>query len=345
MTVREALCLHMKRYVKMTPQDAVKLLYQSEFGGGHMIRDREGARLFLLRELEKTPRSGTVPTVEALGPDAARINLASLPDGLSPDTLFSVFLGSTELFSGSEERFAQKLMLPRELIEENIAPFSLGEYDAYVGRYLREGGGAVHHSPAYAAAYRPAYRVVHSSFASALPVFAAVDSLLMRGERGYAVLIDGRCGAGKTTLAERLASVYGCGTVHLDDYYLPFRMRSDQLGFIDADRLAHELSAAGGSFVSRAYDPHTDKFTHERNVERSPFFVVEGSYSFGTVSNIGLSCKLSVFMTVESGERLRRLSERSPDSVDAFINRWIPAEEEYFARSRAESSADIVVET
>ena len=30
---------HLDRYPKMQPQDVVKLLYQGEFGPGHMIKD------------------------------------------------------------------------------------------------------------------------------------------------------------------------------------------------------------------------------------------------------------------------------------------------------------------
>ena len=35
------LITHANRYPLMQPQDAVKLIYQNEFGGGHLIRDEE----------------------------------------------------------------------------------------------------------------------------------------------------------------------------------------------------------------------------------------------------------------------------------------------------------------
>ena len=40
---------HAARYPKMEPTDAVKLLYQNEFGGGHLIRDRESWMAYLRR--------------------------------------------------------------------------------------------------------------------------------------------------------------------------------------------------------------------------------------------------------------------------------------------------------
>ena len=33
--------IHVKRYPLMQPTDAVRLIYQNEFGGGHLIRDEE----------------------------------------------------------------------------------------------------------------------------------------------------------------------------------------------------------------------------------------------------------------------------------------------------------------
>ncbi len=345
MTVYDALRYHMERYRKMTPQDAVKLLYQSEFGGGHMISDRHGARLYLLRELDGTARDEAVPTVEMLGPDGARLNLASLPSSLTPDTLFSMFCESAALFPGSEENFRQKLAMPLSLIEEGVAPFSKHDYTAYLERYFCEGGGAVHHSPAYSSAYRPAYRVVHATFAAALPVFAAIDARLASGERGFSVVIDGRCGSGKSTLSARLAAVYGCGVVHADDYYLPFSARSGQLGNLDADRMRRELSSPGDTFVSRAYDPHKGAFSGSAEVKRTPFFVIEGSYSSAVTSNIGLRPALTVFLTVAEAEQLRRISRRSPERTEDYKSRFIPAEEKYFAEYGVEQSADIVIET
>ena len=146
MTVFDALRYHMMKYRKMTPQDTVKLIYQSEFGGGHMISDREGARRYLLRELGDTEPSQDTPTTEPIGPTAARINLSALPDGLSPDTLFSMFYESSHLFSGTNAGFERKLALPLTLIEEKLAPFSAYDYNSYLERDVKEGGGAVHHS-------------------------------------------------------------------------------------------------------------------------------------------------------------------------------------------------------
>ena len=42
--------IHVKRYPLMQPTDAVKLIYQNEFGGGHLIRDEEICLNYLRQE-------------------------------------------------------------------------------------------------------------------------------------------------------------------------------------------------------------------------------------------------------------------------------------------------------
>ena len=37
--LRSILLAHVRRYPAMAPQDGVKLVYQNEFGGGHLVAD------------------------------------------------------------------------------------------------------------------------------------------------------------------------------------------------------------------------------------------------------------------------------------------------------------------
>ena len=61
------LLTHARRYPRMEPCDAVKLLYQSEFAGGHLIRDEAACKAFLLREYAATPQSGRISVLEDIG--------------------------------------------------------------------------------------------------------------------------------------------------------------------------------------------------------------------------------------------------------------------------------------
>ena len=51
-TLQDILLAHAKRYPQMRPTDAVKLIYQNEFGGGHLIRDEEAVLNYLRQEYD-----------------------------------------------------------------------------------------------------------------------------------------------------------------------------------------------------------------------------------------------------------------------------------------------------
>ena len=58
--------------------DAVKLLYQSEFGPGHMIPDESASLQRLYEEWENTSHSSSGPFSEAIGNGLVRIYLDTL---------------------------------------------------------------------------------------------------------------------------------------------------------------------------------------------------------------------------------------------------------------------------
>ena len=45
----------------------------------------------------------------------------------------------------------------------------------------------------------------------------------------FLVGIDGRCGSGKTTLAAYLQEKLSAAVLHIDDFYLPFSLRSENV--------------------------------------------------------------------------------------------------------------------
>lgn len=155
------LLTHARRYPLMEPRDAVKLLYQSEFGGGHLIHDESAFRDFLLREYQQTPRNPSIPLLEDIGNGIVRVNLAALDAcHFSPDALGDAFLRSARLPRGNLASFHDKLRQLTDLTHEGRMPFTPEALSAYLEGYLLQGCPPVSHSDAYRTAYRPAYRVV-----------------------------------------------------------------------------------------------------------------------------------------------------------------------------------------
>ena len=150
---------HAKRYPCMEPTDGVKLIYQNEFGGGHLIRDEEACLNYLRREYETVGKDGTVPRWEAIGNGLVRMNLAAVP-AEELEELGRDFIRSAASHQGRLEIFLRKLDVLRKLTGEGIFAFGLETLDLYLEEYRKAGYPMVSHSQTYRDLYRPAYRVV-----------------------------------------------------------------------------------------------------------------------------------------------------------------------------------------
>ena len=167
--IRSILLAHARRYPQMEPTDAVKLLYQSEFGGGHLIRDEKACLDRLTEEYRATPQSRDIPLTEDIGNGIVRVNLAALDaNGVTPEQLGRVFLHSSAQVRGTEAAFREKLALLQELTAAGAMPFSQDALEAYLTDYEAAGFPPVSHSETYRKNYHPAYRVVQMESLSAV---------------------------------------------------------------------------------------------------------------------------------------------------------------------------------
>lgn len=115
--------------------------------------------------------------------------------------------------------------------------------------------------------------------------------------------MDGMCGSGKTTLADRLGQILQIPVFHMDDYYLPFQERAADwknvcAGNMDLSRLEREVLlplSRGQAVRTFRYNCRKDKMT-EDNREAAAFAIVEGTYSLHPRirSYFGLTVFLSV---------------------------------------------------
>ena len=160
---------HAMRYPLMQPTDAVKLIYQNEFGGGHLIRDEEACLHYLRREYESVEKEPTIPLYENIGNGIVRVNLAAVkPEDL--EQLGRDFIDSAASHKGEKDRFLAKLAVLMELTNQGVFAFAPMELAAYLAEYEEMRCPAVSHSQAYRQAYRPAYRVVKAAAAASLPL-------------------------------------------------------------------------------------------------------------------------------------------------------------------------------
>ena len=160
-SLHRILLAHAARYPLMEPKDAVKLLYQNEFGGGHLIRDVDSCLNYLRLEYESVTQSPDAPLMEDIGNGMFRIYLNALDrSGCTVDRLGADFIRSANAHRGSLESFLDKLEVLRQLTLEGRMPFSAETLETYLEAYRLAGYPMVSHSETYRKAYSPAYRII-----------------------------------------------------------------------------------------------------------------------------------------------------------------------------------------
>ena len=161
--LRAILIAHAKRYPLMQPTDAVKLIYQNEFGGGHLIRDEQACLNYLRREYTSVAKDPTVPLYEDIGNGIIRVNLAAVkPEDL--ERLGRAFIDSAAKHKGTLDSFLNKLEVLISLTADGVFTFDADALNAYLSEYKAAGYPAVSHSEQYRQAYKPAYRIIRNAY-------------------------------------------------------------------------------------------------------------------------------------------------------------------------------------
>ena len=152
---------HARRYPLMQPTDAVKLIYQNEFGGGHLIRDEEACLNYLRREYAFVEKNPTAPLHEGIGNGIVRVNLTAVkPEDL--EQLARDFIRSAAEHTGSMDSFLRKLEVLRQVTLEGYFAFGAESLEMYLEEYKKAGYPAVSHSETFRKAYEPSYRIIVS---------------------------------------------------------------------------------------------------------------------------------------------------------------------------------------
>ena len=159
--LEDILLRHFSLYPRMEAQDAVKLIYQQEFGPEHMIRDSAKSLAILKQEMAAL---GEGPADEALyesiGNGLCRLNLRPCKaKGIPLEDILRLFAETANGMQGDKKKFSAGIHVLQKLAEADETPFEPVLLDIFLAKYPKN-CPAVHHSDAYRLAYLPAYRVV-----------------------------------------------------------------------------------------------------------------------------------------------------------------------------------------
>lgn len=338
----------------MEIRDAVKLLYQSEFGGGHMIvnPDKSLKRLKDEYDEEKSRKQEekAADAVEEIGNGICRLHLTAVEEGLSLETLNQMFVKTADSRVGKISRFEKELEQLVSCCQSGELPFPVSEVKAYLKEYQRQGYPAVSHSEAYKAAYQPSYRVVAECYARYYPVLLRIDRLLRESEKKQiCIAIDGKSGSGKSTLGRILQDMYSCSLFHMDEFFLRPEQRTPKRlaqpgGNVDYERFKEEivehLSDSEG-LEYQVYDCSQQKLGRKVWVPYSRLNIIEGVYSQHPY--LGEVYDLKFFYDIEEEKQIRRIRERNGEvMLKRFENQWIPMENRYFEEFNIKEKSIII---
>lgn len=178
-------------------------------------------------------------------------------------------------------------------------------------------------------------------------VFKGIDKLIEKNSPCI-VAIDGMCGVGKTYLANLIGERYDCNIFHIDDFFLPLEMKTEERlaqagGNVHYERFREEVTdplSKNQTVIYRPYICGSWTYGDSRMVEPKRLNIVEGSYSMHPF--LREAYDLSIFMDLDEEEQIRRIRERNgEDKLEQFINLWIPLENKYFNELNIRSICDI----
>ena len=167
----------------------------------------------------------------------------------------------------------------------------------------------------------------------------------------YLLAIDGRCGSGKTSLAMLIKQALCCPVIHMDDFFLPPAMRTQERlsqpgGNVHRERLMEEVLLplkSGLPFSYRPFDCSTSHFGASVDISPSPLVVIEGSYACHP--DLRDFYDMTVFMTISHELQMSRIVSRNgQEKALVFENKWIPLEERYFQYFDVQNACDMVFE-
>lgn len=160
---------------------------------------------------------------------------------------------------------------------------------------------------------------------------------LRNGKSPFLIAIDGRCGAGKTTLSGVLGEKLHANVIHMDDFFLRPEQRSPERfevpgGNVDYERFSEEVLLPlkkHQPFSYRPFDCQKGGFMAPVLVSPKAVTIVEGAYACHP--KLWEFYDLHIFLNIDPKVQMERIISRNGvKGAERFQSLWIPLEEKYF---------------
>lgn len=177
----------------------------------------------------------------------------------------------------------------------------------------------------------------------------AIEDLMAQPSRcgaTHIIAIDGRAGAGKTTLAQELFLAFSLDrkvtVIHLDEIYagwdlaLTDTLKNSLVQILESVR-------SGGSTKFPIYDWAQGRFNETREITPCDLIIIEGVGS--AQSLVREYATVTIWLDIDPQTGLRRVLARDGSRIHDQMNRWQIREEEHFRTEATRENADFILST
>ena len=169
-------------------------------------------------------------------------------------------------------------------------------------------------------------------------------------KKPFLVAIDGGSASGKSTLGAALAEELQATLIHMDDFFLPMEMRTEERfaqpgGNVHWERVRAEVLEPirqGKGPEYGVFDCSVMAVNKTVRAEVRDVVIVEGAYSLHPMLReyFDLRVLVEVEETLQKERILRRNGEQM---LRRFLTEWIPLEKAYFAACRVKDCCHIIL--
>lgn len=162
----------------------------------------------------------------------------------------------------------------------------------------------------------------------------------------HVIAIDGRAGAGKTTLANELALALSLHrevkVIHLDEIYAGWDLALTQTLTDSLSYIMKSISAERVAMVP-VYDWHFGEFDSIREISPCDLIIIEGVGSAQRV--VREMATATIWIDVDRKTGLERVLNRDGLAIEDEMNLWQIREEEHFLSDATRENADFILST
>jgi len=159
------------------------------------------------------------------------------------------------------------------------------------------------------------------------------------------IALEGKCGSGKTTLANNLQDKLDLTIIPIDDFFLPPELKTKERlneigGNIDYERIFQLLEKiqSGKALSYKKYDCKQNIYI-DKKLDINKTILLEGVYSYHQYFRKFIN-KL-IYLEIDEALQMKRLKLR--DNYNDYINKWIPLENKYFEKENIKAKADLII--